>query len=121
MLLFAFDKDSVNANILLYDIARYNFSAFSVRDFDIEATTLDHQSIITVQGFANLHEAERYLSVLSRSRPGYIPDGVIPVIISYDDLKTMRLHRLSINEYTDAVEASRLRDTSARLMPQQHQ
>lgn len=121
VLLFAFDKDSVNANILLYDIARYNFSAFSVRDFDIEATTLDHQSIITVQGFANLHEAERYLSVLSRSRPGYIPDGVIPVIISYDDLKTMRLHRLSINEYTDAVEASRLRDTSARLMPQQHQ
>ena len=35
-LVLAFPRDSVNANLVLYDVARFNFSSFVVKDFDLE-------------------------------------------------------------------------------------
>lgn len=62
-LVFAFPLDSVSPNQLLYDVARFNFSSFVVKDFDLEQMRFGGIGLLIVKGFANLRELEHYRSV----------------------------------------------------------
>ena len=59
--LLAFQPDSVNQNQLLYEMARYNFSNFLVRNFDI-AIDQDQNGLarMLISGFLNYDEARQY-------------------------------------------------------------
>ncbi len=65
-LVFAFPLDSVSPNQLLYDVARFNFSSFVVKDFDLEQMRFGGIGLLIVKGFANLRELEHYRSASSR-------------------------------------------------------
>ena len=59
--LLAFQPDSVNQNQLLYEMARYNFSNFLVRNFDIAIDQDAHGlSRMLISGFLNYDEARQY-------------------------------------------------------------
>lgn len=58
--LLAYQADSVNANQLLYDMAKYNFSNFLVRNFDISVDTDNGISRMIVSGFLSYDEALQY-------------------------------------------------------------
>ena len=59
--LLAYQPDSVNQNQLLFEMARYNFSNYLVRNFDIE---LDQDANglcrMLISGFLNYDEARQY-------------------------------------------------------------
>ncbi len=63
--LLAYQTDSVNQNQLLFELARYNFSNFMVRNFDIEVDQ-DANGLcrMLVSGFNSYDEARQYAQYL---------------------------------------------------------
>ena len=97
-LVLVFPRDSVNANQLLYDVARFNFSSFVVRDFDLEPMSFGNVGLLIVKGFDNLRQLEHYRSVMEKS-PFRIPDGVRPVMISKANFELLLREGRSFEEY----------------------
>ena len=63
--LLAYQPDSVNHNQLLFEMAKYNFSNFMVRNFDITVDQDAHGlARMIVSGFLNYDEARQYARML---------------------------------------------------------
>ena len=60
----AFEPDSVDENQLLFRLAKYNFTSFMVRNFDITTEELDGFYRMRVSGFRNYDEALQYARLL---------------------------------------------------------
>jgi len=108
-LVLAFPKDSVNSNRLLYDVARYNFSSFVVKDFDLEPMSFGNVGLLVIKGFANLKELERYRSRMDGPDGMSLPGGVRPIMISKANFELLLREGRSFEEYfrfeqEDAVE-----------------
>ena len=94
----AYRPDSVDANRLLFELARYNFTSFMVRNFDIDIEDADGLCRMIVKGFRNYDEALQYARLLQKqrsvtrllgkSRLLVISDANLPLVgkqFSYDD------------------------------------
>ena len=55
-----YPMDSVNSNLLLYEVARHNFNSFKVKDYDIEQMTFGSLGLLVVKGLDNFKEATNY-------------------------------------------------------------
>lgn len=95
--------DSVNANQLLFEVARHNFNSFVVKDFDLEQLTFGPLGILLVKGFDNLNEARHYRTVMGRSTVLTLPEGVTPVIISRKNFEQLTAHGRTFDEYFRAA------------------
>ena len=58
--MLAYQPDSVNENQLLYEMARFNFSNFLVRNFDLEIEREQGFSRMLIRGFLSFDEALQY-------------------------------------------------------------
>lgn len=96
--MLVYQPDSVNENKLLYQLAKYNFTSFLVRDFDIAIDDEGDVRRMRVSGFRNYDEALQYArqlysqksvtSLISNARPVIISVENIPLlgtVFSYDD------------------------------------
>ncbi len=96
--ILAYSPDSVNQNQLLYDIAKYNFTSYLVRNFDINIDTDGAISRMMVSGFRSYDEALQYAHQLFANiqmsqrlagcRRIIISDENLPLlgtVYSYDD------------------------------------
>lgn len=85
--MFVYPTDSVNENKLLYQLARYNFTSYMVRDFDI---TIDNDGDVhrmRVAGFRNYDEALQYARQVYNQRAIVaLAQKARPIIISVDNL-----------------------------------
>ena len=61
MLVLTFPTDTINANRLLYEIARFNFSTFTIRDFELEQHTEPDKATIIIRGFVSRRDVDSYL------------------------------------------------------------
>ena len=97
----AYERDSVETNQLLYELARYNFTAFNVRNFDITEERGSGIDMMQVRTFLNYEEAYIYLHrLLNNVSMAYKLQGLKCFIISEENLK--RLSRgLSFADYFD--------------------
>ena len=107
-LVLAFPRDSVSANQVLYDVARFNFSSFVVKDFDLEPMSFGNVGLLVVKGFDNLRQLEHYRSVMAESQYT-LPEGVRPIMISKANFELLLREGRSFEEYfrfeeEDAVE-----------------
>lgn len=66
--MLVYQPDSVNENQLLFEMAKYNFTTYLVRDFDIQIdkTSPLHRMIIT--GFRNYEEANLYAHAITQQK-----------------------------------------------------
>ena len=98
LFIFAYSPDSVNENKLLYELARYNFTSYMVRNFDIVIEPAEGVNRMTVSGFRNYDEALQYARQLyaqqniirqaAHSRTIIISEINLPLLgtkYSYDD------------------------------------
>lgn len=102
--LLAFNADSVNSNQLLYDMAKYNFTNFMVRNFDIGVDEDNGVSRMLISGFLNYDEALQYASQLYSDEE--MPDklkGCKRIIISEENLKLLGT-KYSYEEYDNFFE-----------------
>lgn len=104
-LVLAFPKETVNANLVLYDVARFNFSSFVVKDFDLEPMGFSNIGLLIVKGFANLRELEHYRSVMEQSDIDF-PEDVRPIMISKHNFELLLREGRSFEEYFRFEEES---------------
>lgn len=97
-LVLVYPRDEINGNQLLYDVARFNFSTFVIKDFDLEPMSFDNVGIIVIKGFINLRELENYRRVMT-NRDFQLPDGVRPILISKYNFELLLKEGRSFEEY----------------------
>ena len=97
-LVLAYPRDEINGNLLLYDVARFNFSSFVVKDFDLEPMSFDNVGMIVIKGFSNLRELENYRKVMT-NRDFRLPEGVRPIMISKHNFELLLKEGRSFEEY----------------------
>ena len=97
-LVLAYPRDEINGNLLLYDVARFNFSSFVVKDFDLEPMSFDNVGMIVIKGFSNLRELENYRRVMT-NRDFQLPEGVRPIMISKYNFELLLKEGRSFEEY----------------------
>ncbi len=101
LFVIAYEHDSINENQLLFEVARYNFTSFAVRNFDISIDRTDGIDMLQVRTFNNYEEAYVYLHrLLNNEEMAYKLEGLHPFIISEDNLKLL-LRGRSFGEYFD--------------------
>lgn len=61
ILLFTFQRGSIDRNELLYNIANYNFSNYVVQTFDLGFDNLQSYDILQVKGFGSFTEVKSYV------------------------------------------------------------
>ena len=62
--LLVYHPDSVNENQMLFELAKFNFTNYLVRNFDIAIEDIDGASRMSVTGFRNFSEAHLYAQQL---------------------------------------------------------
>lgn len=87
--LLVYNPDSVNENQLLFEMARFNFSNFLVRDFDLEIADLEGLHQMQVSGFRSYDEAYQYARQLvdTKSVVSKLNKNTKTLIISDNNLK----------------------------------
>ena len=96
--LLAYSPDSVNENQLLFEVAKYNFTTYMARNFDISIEDLQGLHRLQVSGFQNYDEARQYanelhqqagiLRLISQARSYVISEPNLELLgrnLSYDD------------------------------------
>lgn len=85
LLLLAFKTDSITnpQNDLLFEIAKFNFENYLVKDFDLEIIdTGGGLSVLVISGFANLDELLDYHDRMDGSDSFVLPNGITQIDIS---------------------------------------
>lgn len=97
----AYERDAIDENQLLYEMARYNFTAFTVRNFDIASEKADGIDMMQVRTFLNYDEAYIYMHRLfNNADMAYKLQGLKCFIISEENLKKL-MKGLSFADYFD--------------------
>lgn len=97
----AYERDSISENQLLYEMARYNFSNFSVRNFDVSFQKGDGIDMFQTRTFLNYDEAYIYMhKLMNDKKMAAMLEGLKCFIISEDNLKKIQ-KGLSFADYFD--------------------
>jgi hypothetical protein len=99
-----YPMDSINGNMLLYEVARHNFNAFKVKDYDIEQMNFGSLGLLVVKGMDNFKEATHYRSVFEQDQSIRIPQQVHYVIISVDNFNLLLNEGRTFEDYFNYLE-----------------
>jgi TolA-binding protein len=99
-----YPNDSVNGNILLYEVARHNFNAFKVKDYDIEQMAFGTLGLLVVRGLDNFKEAVYYRTVFEQDQTINVPRQVHYVIISVDNFNLLLNEGRTFEDYFNYLE-----------------
>lgn len=118
VMMLIYPNATVDGKQLLFDVARHNFSTYSVRDFDLEPMSFGDIGLIVISGFRNRSEAEAYRSGLESSAVFRLPvSEVVPVIMSKGDYDLLLNEGRSLEEYFEAAGDDRLRKVHESVLP----
>jgi hypothetical protein len=101
LFVIAYEHDSIDENQLIFEVARYNFSNFAIRYFDLETLRGDGIDLLEVKSFLNYDEAYVYMHKLTNNEEmSKKLEGLKIFIISEDNLKVL-MNGKSFEEYFD--------------------
>ena len=102
----AYEEGAVNDNQLLFEIARYNFSKFMVRNFDMTITKQGGVGMLHVTGLNSFDEAYQYMHRLYADPTMSTKlSGLRALLISDENLKLL-LKYYSVDEYVEFYESN---------------
>lgn len=91
--MFVYQPDSLNENQLLFELAKFNFTNYLVRDFDISIDDQDGLHRMTVSGFRNYDEAWQYAHTLTQQTGiARLVRQSRPILISESNLELLDSH-----------------------------
>lgn len=86
----AYPTNSLDEDQLLFEMARYNFTSFMVRNFEIELMDLDGISMMCIKGFLSYDEVHAYAQQLYSDRHmNTILEGIKSLLISDKNLEML--------------------------------
>ena len=100
LMMLIYPTGTVNENLLLYNVAAYNFGNFMVKEFDLKLETFASISMLQIQGFSNYEEIKQYLQMIYE-RDGFaggLSPQTIVMPISTDNYDVLMKGK-SIEEY----------------------
>ena len=115
LLVIAFPRDSINANEVLFETARFNFSSFTVKDFDLEPMSFGNVGLLIIRGFNNLRELEHYRSIMAERGPHY-PAGVRLIMISKPNFELLLREGRSFEDYFRFEEEAAREQTEEKVL-----
>ncbi len=102
----AYEHDSINENQLLYEMAQYNFTNFTVRNFDISIENGDGIDMLQIRTFLNYEEAYIYLHrLMNNEEMSAKLEGLKMFVISEDNLKLL-MRGKSFMDYFEFYDAN---------------
>lgn len=107
-LLIIYPLSTVNANQLLFDVARHNFFTYNTADYDLNQMQFGKIGILRVSGFRNQAQAIAYRSDLERQGAFRIPASAVPLIISDTNFDRMLSEGRTLEEYFEAAGDTRI-------------
>lgn len=105
LLMLVYPKGSVNENLMLYNVAGFNFGNFMVNDFDLQFVTFPTVNMLQIKGFNHYDEVIQYYRMISQPT-GYVKDlerSVIIIPISTDNYDILMKGK-SLDDYTAFFE-----------------
>ena len=104
MFMLVYKSDTLNENQLLYDIAKYNFSNYLVRNFDINIIEDSGLRRMEIGGFRNYDEALQYARKLYSDKPvSKELNKCRNIIISENNIQLLG-KKFSYNDYDNFYE-----------------
>lgn len=97
----AYEEGMVDDNQLLFEVARYNFSKFMVRNFDIVMTKQGGIVMLHVTGLASYDEACQYMHDLYSNAEMAVKLSGLRVLLITDSNLELLLKYYSVDEYTE--------------------
>jgi tetratricopeptide (TPR) repeat protein len=100
LLMLIYPVGSINENLLLFDVAEYNFGNFMVKEFDLNLEHFDRLGMLQIQGFSHYNEISQYLQMIHEG-DGYAPrlhPRIVLVPVSVDNYATLMKGK-SLEEY----------------------
>lgn len=86
----AYPTNSLDEDQLLYEMARYNFTSYMVRNFEIEVMDQNGLSMMCIRGFLSYDEVHAYAQALQADRHmAAVLKGIRTLLISDDNLKLL--------------------------------
>lgn len=116
LLVLVYPTDSVSANALLYEVARFNFNSFVVKDFDLEVMNFGRLGMLIIRGFDNQRELNHYRSVMAASPIFRLPRGVRPIAISAKNFDTLLQQGRSFDDYFRFLQEQNYIDAQADIL-----
>lgn len=116
--IIAYQTDSIKENQLLYELAKYNFSNFLVRNFAISTEEIDGLKRMVVGGFKSYDEALQYARQLYSNKNILTLTHKCRTIIISDKNKELLGTQYSYNDYEKFYEKhfAPLRISTIRLL-----
>ena len=112
-----FPNDKVSANQLLYDVAMHNFSAFTVKDFDLELMNFSNLGMIIIKGCNDKAELKEYRKKMLESTTFVMPSRVRQVEISESNFKILINEGRSFEEYFNFIGEEDYKATEESVLP----
>lgn len=102
--MLAYPTDSLDEKRLLFEMARYNFTKYMVRNFDMEFVKYATITTLQIKEFINFDEAFEYRRRLFKNKEtAKLLEGISSFIISKSNLDILIKH-YSFGEYADFYE-----------------
>lgn len=103
--MLVYSPDSLNENKLLFEVAKFNFTHFVVRNFDIEIVDDGGMHRMQLSGFRSFDEAYQYARELARTKSvvAQMNKNTRVIVISDKNLQLIGL-QLSYNDYEKFYE-----------------
>ncbi len=100
----AFPNGSLDEKRLLFEMARYNFSRYMVRNFEMTFETFAEITLLEVKEFLNFDEAFLYRKRLfGNAETARLLEGINTFVISKDNLELL-LQYYTFDDYTEFYE-----------------
>ena len=102
--MLAYEPDSVNQNQLLFEMARFNFTSFVARNFDLEIEDIDGLRRMRVSGFHSYDEVLQYARQLfANASIAQLAKRCRTILISTKNLELLGTN-YSYNDYDEFYE-----------------
>ncbi len=117
LLILLFPTDVISQNVLLYNIARHNFTSFMVKDFDLEQMNFGRLGLLIIKGFDNVDELNHYRKVMNESPQLNLPEEVRPVVISQKNFDRLLQSGRSFDDYFNFMRDKTYEETQQTVLP----
>lgn len=117
LLILTYPTDTVSANLLLYNIARHNFTSFVVKDFDLEQMNFGQLGLLIIKGFDNIQEIIHYRNVMEQNTSLNLPSQVRPIVISVSNFDILIKQGRSFEEYFRYIGQKSVEATHEQVLP----
>ncbi len=105
-LVLVYPLDEVNANALLFEVAKFNFSTFTVKEFDLEPMNFGNVGLLIIKDFNGKSQLDAYRRMMARPEGGLaLPPQVRPVDISKADFELLLREGRSFDDYFSFLES----------------